>query len=219
MTEGLSRIPDMPYAIKEQPTLTFVARQQGEAWNRPFVAVYEPSSVKEPGCISSVTFPEVESGVAGSHVGICIQQKEGRVDRIISSDDAGHLCKSGEMTVQAAYALWGNKQGDDCIFFLGGGMESEILQSSMALNTTPNMTVIAARQPANEWIEMLHTINFTEIGILFIAYFIGGYLLYSSLFAAIGSAVDGQEDTQQFMLPVTLLLVFASMRGSIAWKT
>ncbi len=29
--------------------------------------------------------------------------------------------KSGEMTVQAAYALWGNKQGDDCIFFLGGG--------------------------------------------------------------------------------------------------
>jgi hypothetical protein len=43
------------------------------------------------------------------------------LDRIISSDDAGHLCKSGEMTVQAAYALWGNKQGDDCIFFLGGG--------------------------------------------------------------------------------------------------
>ena len=60
-------------------------------------------------------------------------------------------------------------------FFLGGGMESEILQSSMALNTTPNMTAIAAQQHGNEWIEMLHTINFTEIGILFIAYFIGGY--------------------------------------------
>ena len=98
-------------------------------------------------------------------------------------------------------------------FFLGGGMESEILQSSMALNTTPNMTAIAAQQHGNEWIEMLHTINFTEIGILFIAYFIGGYLLYSSLFAAIGSAVDGQEDTQQFMLPVTLLLVFALYAG------
>mgnify|MGYP002229580976 CR=1 FL=1 len=92
-------------------------------------------------------------------------------------------------------------------------MESEILQSSMALNTTPNMTAIAAQQHGNEWIEMLHTINFTEIGILFIAYFIGGYLLYSSLFAAIGSAVDGQEDTQQFMLPVTLLLVFALYAG------
>lgn len=84
---------------------------------------------------------------------------------------------------------------------------------SMALNTTPSMTAIAAQQPGNEWIEMLHTINFTEIGILFIAYFIGGYLLYSSLFAAIGSAVDSQEDTQQFMLPVTLLLVFALYAG------
>ncbi len=81
------------------------------------------------------------------------------------------------------------------------------------LTQPPNMTVIAAQQPGNEWIEMLHTINFTEIGILFIAYFIGGYLLYSSLFAAIGSAVDGQEDTQQFMLPVTLLLVFALYAG------
>ena len=47
----------------------------------------------------------------------------------------------------------------------------------------------------------------------FLFYFIGGYLLYASLFAAIGSAVDGQEDTQQFMLPVTLLLVFALYAG------
>ena len=31
MTEGLSRTPNMPYNIKEQPTLTFVARQHGEA--------------------------------------------------------------------------------------------------------------------------------------------------------------------------------------------
>ncbi|END8620925.1 ABC transporter permease, partial [Escherichia coli] len=60
---------------------------------------------------------------------------------------------------------------------------------------------------------MLGTINFAEIGILFVVYFIGGYLLYSSLFAAIGSAVDSQEDTQQFMLPVMLLLVFALYAG------
>lgn len=60
MTEGLSRTPGMPYNIKEQPTLTFVARQKGEAWNRPFVAIYEPSSVKEPGCIAEVSFPEVK---------------------------------------------------------------------------------------------------------------------------------------------------------------
>lgn len=37
---------------------------------------------------------------------------------------------------------------------------------------------------------------------LFIFYFLGGYLLYSSLFAAIGAAVDNETDTQQFMLPI-----------------
>jgi ABC-2 type transport system permease protein len=33
--------------------------------------------------------------------------------------------------------------------------------------------------------------------------------LYSALFAAIGSAVDNETETQQFMLPVTLPLIIA----------
>lgn len=98
-------------------------------------------------------------------------------------------------------------------FLVGGGIDNEMLQSGMALNANPNIAMMSTQQPSNEWIEVLGTINFAEIGILFVVYFIGGYLLYSSLFAAIGSAVDSQEDTQQFMLPVTLLLVFALYAG------
>lgn len=48
----------------------------------------------------------------------------------------------------------------------------------------------------------------------FIFYFITGYLLYASIFAAIGSAVDNETETQQFMLPVTvpiLLGLFVAM--------
>lgn len=41
----------------------------------------------------------------------------------------------------------------------------------------------------------------------FLFYFLGGYLFYGALFAAIGSAVDNETDTQQFMLPVTMPLV------------
>jgi ABC-2 type transport system permease protein len=41
----------------------------------------------------------------------------------------------------------------------------------------------------------------------FIFYFITGYLLYASVFAAIGSAVDSETDTQQFMLPVTIPII------------
>jgi ABC-2 type transport system permease protein len=43
----------------------------------------------------------------------------------------------------------------------------------------------------------------------FLFYFLGGYLLYSALFAAIGSAVDSESETQQFMMPVTIPLIFS----------
>jgi ABC-2 type transport system permease protein len=59
--------------------------------------------------------------------------------------------------------------------------------------------------------------NWTAMIITFIFFFIGGYLLYASLFAAIGSAVDNETDTQQFMMPVTipLILAFVAAQGII----
>ena len=56
---------------------------------------------------------------------------------------------------------------------------------------------------------MIDTINFPLIIGCFIFFFIGGYLLYSSMFAAVGSAIDAQEDAQQFMLPITLPIILS----------
>lgn len=148
MTEGLSRTPGMPYNIKEQPTLTFVARQQGEAWNRPFVAVYEPSSVKESGCISAVTFPEVQSKDSGSHVGICVKQQDGRVDYILSSDKKTNLCTLEQMSASAVYALWGNKDGKDCTLFLGDGTLLETPEVSIKADAPVNVLM---EHKAGEW--------------------------------------------------------------------
>lgn len=47
--------------------------------------------------------------------------------------------------------------------------------------------------------------------ICFIFYFVTGYLLYASVFAAIGSAVDNETETQQFMLPVTIPIILGLM--------
>ncbi|MAW31433.1 MAG: ABC transporter permease [Flavobacteriales bacterium] len=52
-------------------------------------------------------------------------------------------------------------------------------------------------------------INLIQIFLSFLFYFIAGYLMYSSLFAAVGSAVDAEADTQQFILPVTLPLILS----------
>lgn len=49
--------------------------------------------------------------------------------------------------------------------------------------------------------------------VLFIFYFLGGYFLYSSVFAAVGAAVDNETDTQQFMLPIMLPLILGVYIG------
>ena len=57
--------------------------------------------------------------------------------------------------------------------------------------------------------EILAELPIAKIIGLFIFYFLGGYLLYSSLFAAVGAAVDSETDTQQFMFPITIPMMIA----------
>lgn len=58
-------------------------------------------------------------------------------------------------------------------------------------------------------IEAISSINYGVMIGAFIFFFLGGYLLYGALFAAIGSAVDNETDSQQFMLPVTIPLILS----------
>ena len=121
MTEGLSRTPGMPYNIKEQPTLTFVARQHGEAWNRPFVSVYEPSTKKEPSAIESVSYFDVEETALNDFAGICVKSKNGRIDHIFSLSDAAQTATYQGMKVKADYAVISNEYDGNRTLFLGNG--------------------------------------------------------------------------------------------------
>lgn len=121
MTEGLSRSPGMPYNIKEQPTLTFVARQHGEAWNRPFVAVYEPSTRQEPSVIQSVSYFDAEETALTDFAGICVKSRNGRTDYIFSLSDAGQTATYHRMKVKADYAVISEVQGEKHTLFIGNG--------------------------------------------------------------------------------------------------
>lgn len=61
--------------------------------------------------------------------------------------------------------------------------------------------------------QMLFSINWAEILIYFLLLFIGGYLIYASLFAMFGAAVDNAQDTQQFVMPITLIFMFSFYVG------
>lgn len=73
-------------------------------------------------------------------------------------------------------------------------------------------TELQAAATQNEFsgiMSAIQSINIPQVLICFLIYFLGGYLLYGSLFAAVGSAVDSEVDSQQFMLPVTLPLIIS----------
>lgn len=108
--------------------------------------------------------------------------------------------------------------------------ENVYISSSQALNPQQlqkQMEMVQEQNtPAGKVLEALSSINFKVMILSFIFYFLGGYLLYAALFAAIGAAVDNEADTQQFMLPITIPMLFSIVMaqfvmnnpmGPIAW--
>ena len=84
---------------------------------------------------------------------------------------------------------------------------------------TPNQTqaMLAAQQELGGdlqvYIKELWNLPIATILISFLIYFIGGYFLYSSFYAAIGAAVDNETDSQQFLLPIIMPLILGVYIG------
>ena len=86
-------------------------------------------------------------------------------------------------------------------------MISNVMESSGVAQQVPDS--IASQGFADEMMGALSNVNFGLIIGGFIFFFLGGYLLYAAMFAAVGSAVDNEADTQQLVLPITAPLMLA----------
>ncbi len=85
-------------------------------------------------------------------------------------------------------------------------------QANTGNQAAPNATVIQKANddnPITNVMTALNSLNIPLIVACFLFYFLGGYLLYSALFGAVGAAVDNETEVQQFMLPITLPIIFA----------
>ena len=88
------------------------------------------------------------------------------------------------------------------------------------LSAVTDTTAVAAGEPSGMEVIMstLGNINLAQIGIAFLFFFIFGYLLYASLFAAIGSGVENEGDSSQLQLPVTIPLMLGFFVALYAFK-
>ena len=80
------------------------------------------------------------------------------------------------------------------------------------------MTAVAQDGELGAVLSTLKDINYGQMIFGFMIYFVLGYLLYASFFAAIGSAVENEADTQQLQMPVTIPLMIGFFIAFYAFK-
>lgn len=89
--------------------------------------------------------------------------------------------------------------------FTGGMTEAMSASQQIAASVDEDMMTTIMRN--------VMAVNYLPILGCFVLYFIGGYLLYASLFAAFGSAVDQASDAGNFTTPIILVMIIALYAG------
>ncbi len=94
----------------------------------------------------------------------------------------------------------------------------KVQQDRMMLDSQTKAQVDNFKNENIDISKMIGSFNVTKILLMFVFYFIGGYLMYAALFAAIGAAVDSETDVQQFMVPITVPLIFAYIASTVVMQ-
>ena len=97
--------------------------------------------------------------------------------------------------------------------FLPADVQSQVSTLQQTNGQMAGAGMAQASESAVKIYNMQHTIataNWPLIIGCFIFYFIGGYLFYAALFAAVGSTVnEDPQDAQSLMFPITMPLIFS----------
>ena len=99
----------------------------------------------------------------------------------------------------------------------GMGVDAEAAMDAAGMSV-PDMAS-ATDSEMGAVLSTLKDLNYVQLIISFVIYFFLGYLLYASFFAAIGSAVENEADTQQLQIPVTIPLLLAFFIALYAFKS
>ena len=157
-----------------------------------------------------------------------IEEKSGKVLEVMVSTVRPYQLMMGKILGIASVAvlqfvIW------MVIIFVGGSlvmqfmMPSDLVESANAISAgTADLAAMEGAGVDPELAAMLA--NATDVGFLvrffgsFLLYFLGGYLLYAAMFAAVGSAVDNIQDSQQFQTPITMPIIIGLVVMMFAMK-
>ncbi len=161
----------------------------------------------------------------GTVMSSVIEEKSSRVVEVLVSSVKATELLFGKIIGVALVALtqflmWGVLTGV-IVAVVGGILGADFLSAASASADPAGMMGSAVPEVTSGPAAIIATLaglNYAQILIAFVVFFIFGYLLYASLFAAIGSAVENEADTQQLQIPVTAPLLLGFFIAIYAFK-
>ncbi|MCH6258684.1 hypothetical protein MLD52_19145 [Puniceicoccaceae bacterium K14] len=138
----------IPYDVSNAPYLTFTARQHGEAWEHPFISIYEPFTSDQGKSIASIQGFEDENG-SSEFVGLHITHKSGREDWVFSTKNQA-IAKYKDVSTNATYSLVGKEKNGDCVLFMGNGTHLKAIDYT--LSTTEIGNVVLEHKNGELWL-------------------------------------------------------------------
>jgi len=139
--------------VMKSPMPTIIVRQQGSAWDRPFIAIYEPSTASYPSSIESVEMPQVSAEDAGLAVCVVDGKSSAYTALLMQDDRPGrrHSNVNG-VAFRGSFGAVINAPGRKPQLYLGSGMMLSVGQESISAGVQDSGPVAAALWPdGNGW--------------------------------------------------------------------
>ncbi len=138
----------VPKEIAELPLPAIVARQYGEAWTKPFVAVYEPSSATQPASIASISSFTPDKAPA-DFAGIMVTGKSGSRQTVFSTAAGNAAVTYKEYTFRGTYAVISEYSHELQYLFLGNGRA--LTKGGYGISTTADSASAVLSKQSNAW--------------------------------------------------------------------
>ncbi|WP_162915442.1 heparinase II/III family protein [Paraflavitalea soli] len=138
----------LPESIAELPLPTIIARQSGEAWTKPFVVVFEPSTTAQPASIRSIQSFTPTQAPAG-FTGLIISGKAGDLQTIFADAGGQRLLTQEDRSFQGTYAVISEAKEGLQYLFLGNGQS--VAKGGYSIKARAANTSAALCRTAQGW--------------------------------------------------------------------
>ena len=171
------------------------------------------------------------SGMVMSSV---IEEKASRVVEVLVSSVKATELMFGKiigvaLVAMTQFLLWivltvgivgvaGGLMGQDILSSMSADPTAMISSGDMAAGAAEALEAAASGDGPAVIVSTLRNMPIGTIALSFLLYFLFGYMLYASVFAAIGSGAENEGDTQQLQLPVTVPLLIGFFIAIYAFK-